>query len=285
MLIDPTKVTNIVEDAAQEEILPRFRALADEDVRRKKSGELVTVADEAAELAIAARLKELLPGSVDCGEEAVAADPRRLNALTGEDYVWLIDPIDGTSNFARNKPRFAVMVALVRSGQILAGWIHDPIAGDTAVAMAGEGAERAGRRLKLSGKSDPNDLKGTLHAGQFSTPEMRRHIETRRGRLNTLESLRSAGQEYLRLAIGESDFALFTKLMPWDHAPGVLIVREAGGVGLTLDGVDYRPVMHRSPALLLAPDRAAWDWLNETLFGQADPAQLTAWQGNFAQQG
>lgn len=281
MISHPEKVSEILEEVAKSEVMPRFRSLKEGDIQEKEHGDLVTVADVAAEKAIAPLLQDLVPGSLVVGEEAVAADPSLLKSLESDKPVWLIDPIDGTGNFAKGHPCFVVMVALVRAGEILAGWIHDPIAGETAAAMKGAGAERAGKRLKVVKDDDPRALHGALHAGTFATPEMKALIKARRIHLNTLHTLGSAGQEYLRLSAGEAGFTLFTKLMPWDHAPGAVIHSEAGGIGLTLDGVAYRPIMHRSPALLIAPGQTAWDWLNKTLFEGADPSELTAWHGNY----
>lgn len=266
MPLDPAAVTHILIEAAQEEILPRFRALEEHEILTKDSGELVTVADEAAERHITRRLLALLPGSLVVGEEAVAKDGRIMDALQGEDPVWLVDPIDGTGNFAGGTAVFAVMVALVLRGETVAAWIHDPIGQSTALAERGGGALLDGEALKAAPGGPLDTLEGTLHAGTFATPDMKRQIDSRRARLRVGKSLRCAGHEYIRLAEGRCHFSLFTKLMPWDHAPGALIHREAGGVGKTLDGRDYNPARRDGRGLLLAPDEASWKALHDTLF-------------------
>ncbi|MFQ6017861.1 MAG: inositol monophosphatase family protein [Kiloniellaceae bacterium] len=264
---DIETVTGILEEAAAEEILPRFRVLKADEVRAKDTGELVTVADVAAEERIGRRLLDLLPGSCVVGEEAVAADPRRLDGLSGDRPVWTIDPLDGTGNFARGRPVFAVMVGLIRGGRTRAAWIHDPVGERTATAEEGSGAWMAGRRLRAAAPASPAEMRGTLHAGSFATPEMVRRVRARRDRVGTVKSLNCAGGEYLRLVSGQTHFSLFTKLMPWDHAPGTLIHSEAGGTGRTLDGAPYRPRSYRAAGLLLAPDEASWGTLREVLFG------------------
>jgi fructose-1,6-bisphosphatase/inositol monophosphatase family enzyme len=270
MLPDPDNVSEILAAAAAEEILPRFRALQNHEVQRKESGELVTVADVAAEQHISRRLLDLLPGSLVVGEEAVAETPRVMEALAGDAPVWVIDPIDGTGNFAGGVACFAVMTALVRGGTTLAAWIHDPTTAETAVAQSGDGAWLNGQRLCVAPGGPVETLRGTLHSGMFSSPEMTSHIRARRHLVQTIKTLRCAGHEYLRLARGETHFSFFTKMMPWDHAPGVLIHGEAGGTGLTLDGLPYDASRHPSPALLLAPDESSWRALHETLFGDSD---------------
>ncbi len=273
MPVDLDTVATILEEVAAEEVLPRFRKLRDHEVRAKESGELVTVADLAAEAQIERRLRDLLPGSRFVGEEAVAEDPGLLDLLESEDdWIWVVDPIDGTGNFADGTPVFAVMAGLVRRGETAAAWIHDPVGGRTATAQRGAGAWLDGRRLKLAAPPPFEDLRGTLHAGAFAPPGMVRQVQARRARVGAIKSLRCAGWDYLRLATGEMQFSLFTRLKPWDHVPGALIYREAGGLARTLDGAPYGARSHRgATGLLLAPDAASWRWLHDTLFGDLTP--------------
>lgn len=266
MLPDIDRITRLLEEAAAEEIVPRFRSLADGEVRRKQGGEVVTVADEATEARLSAALSDLMPGSTVVGEEAAARDPAVLERLSEDRPVWIIDPVDGTANFANGVSVFAVMLAFLREGEIKAAWIHDPLGARTGVAEVDEGAWMAGRRLAVAEARPLAEMQGTLHASQHATPEMARQVQRRRDRLQAIKSLRCAGAEYLRLASGEMHFSLFTKMAPWDHAPGNLIHREAGGVALMLDGRAYdaaRPVK----GLLMAPDEASWRVLHDTLFG------------------
>lgn len=273
--VDIESVARILEQTAEDEILPRFRALADEDIREKQGGELVTVADEAAERTLTRRLRDLLPGSHVVGEEAVAGNPAVLEQLAREDWVWVIDPVDGTGNFAAGRPAFATMVGLLHDGQAVAGWIHEPVAGRTAMAERGAGAVLDGRRLRLAPppRPDPATLSGTLHASTFAPPEMARRVQRRRHRVQAVKSLRCAGLEYVRLAGGEMQFSLFTKLMPWDHVPGTLIHAEAGGLSRTLDGRPYEARSYQAKGLLIAPDPRTWETLHATLFDDA-PADL-----------
>src|SRR5690349_21342761 len=111
MLPDIDRVSAIIREVAEAEILPRFRRLQQSDIREKGPGDLVTVADEVAERRLTERLRDLVPNSLVLGEEAVAADQRVLGRIFEEDPVWIIDPVDGTSNFASGKPAFGVIVA------------------------------------------------------------------------------------------------------------------------------------------------------------------------------
>src|SRR5438105_14836264 len=161
MPVDSEKVRRLVVEGAEAEIMPRFEKLEAGDVSEKGPGDFVTVADVASEQRLTPALRELLPGSLVVGEEAVAGDPAVLALLDGDDPVWVVDPIDGTANFATGIPMFAVMVGLVRRGETQAAWIHDPVKRVTATALAGEGAWCEGRRLRVA----PAGASGTPKSG------------------------------------------------------------------------------------------------------------------------
>lgn len=267
-MFDVAKVAELIREIADTVVLPRFQALAAHEVQEKVAGELVTVVDVAAEEALTRRLKHLLPGSLVVGEEAVHAEPALMEQLAGDAPVWIIDPIDGTRNFAHGRATFAIMVALVRAGENLGAWILEPVSGRFGTAELGGGAWMYGRRLQVAAPDRPERMTGSLHASTYAPKEMARRVEQRRGRVAAVKSLRCAGAEYLRLAEGETHFSLFTRLMPWDHAPGTLLHTEAGGVALCLDGTPYKATRYRETGLLMAPDRASWDDLHATLLGE-----------------
>jgi fructose-1,6-bisphosphatase/inositol monophosphatase family enzyme len=259
-------VTRLIRDIVAEEVVTRFERLAHGDVSEKAPGDLVTIADVQTERRLTEALTQLLPGSVVIGEEAAAADPALLGLLAHTAPVWVIDPVDGTWNFSEGRRHFGTMVALVRSGRIEAAWIHDPLGGVTVVAEAGAGAWIGDHRLQVTKPERPEDLRGALLAGHFGDKSLGAHIQSRRNRIGAVKSLRSAAHEYLRLARSEIHYALFTKLMPWDHAPGVLIHAEAGGHARYLNGKPYRPSAVSEKGLLLAPDPGSWQRLESALF-------------------
>src|SRR5690606_6590789 len=133
--IDVAALATILREAAQAEILPRFRHLDEGMVREKSEAiDLVTEADEAAERYIAEAVGRALPQALFVGEESVARDPRLLDALDDAELAVGVDPIDGTANFAAGLPLFAVMAAVVRTGEPIAGIIYDPMGDDFALA-------------------------------------------------------------------------------------------------------------------------------------------------------
>jgi fructose-1,6-bisphosphatase/inositol monophosphatase family enzyme len=259
-------VTALIRDIVAEEVVPRFERLTHGDISEKAPGDLVTIADIQTERRLTEALTQLLPGSVVIGEEAAAADPAMLGLLAQPAPVWIVDPVDGTWNFSKGRRHFGTMVALVRSERIEAAWIHDPLGGATVVAEAGAGAWLGDRRLQVSKPERPDDIRGALLAGFFGDKSLGARIQSRRNRVGAVKSLRSAAHEYLRLARGEIHYALFTKLMPWDHAAGVLIHAEAGGHARYLNGKPYRPSAIGEKGLLLAPDAGTWRRLETALF-------------------
>jgi fructose-1,6-bisphosphatase/inositol monophosphatase family enzyme len=264
--IDIDAVARLIAEAAAEEIMPRHAKLAAGDVREKGPGDLVTVADEAVERRLAPQLIDLLPGSCVIGEEAAAVDDSVFKRLQEPAPVWIIDPVDGTANFAAGNGDFGVMVALVQSGRTVIGWIHDPVNRRMATAEQGAGAWLDGQRLAVApAPADPAALSGTLLVGSYGDPELGRRIQQRRDRVRPVKSRRCAATEYLQLATGQMHFALFSRLMPWDHAPGVLIHAEAGGYNGYIDGGGYEPARIAAKGLLLAPDRASWQALYDRL--------------------
>ena len=259
-------VTALVREVAQTIVLPRWRHLGDAEVQEKTPGDLVTVADQEAERALATGLAALLPGSQVVGEEAVAADPGVLDRVGDAGAVWIVDPVDGTNNFAAGKTPFAVMVALLRDGAPAASWILDVVADRMTVAEAGSGAFIDGLRVKTR-TDDPGaaELTGSLSHNYFPD-DLRERTEARIGALGTVTGGRHcAGYEYPAIVSDEQQFATFWRILPWDHVPGSLIVREAGGTVLHLDGAAYRPT-DSERGLLVAANEDIWRTVHTALF-------------------
>ncbi|MFD9127174.1 inositol monophosphatase family protein [Kitasatospora sp. NPDC059571] len=262
------KVAEILAEASAEAVEPRFRALGAGEVMEKAPGEVVTAADREAEVIISRRLRDLLPVPV-VGEEAVSADPALAEALRSEPAAWLVDPVDGTANFVAGRPDFAVMASLVRSGRTVASWIYQPVTRTSYAAELGAGAWRNGERLvRPPVADDPEKWRGSVKS-RYLDPALHHRMQTRArafGRITT--GLRSAGMEYPQLAEGEQEFILYWRTLPWDHAPGSLLVTEAGGVSARLDGSDYRPDPPGcEDGLLVACDPAVWERTRAILMG------------------
>jgi fructose-1,6-bisphosphatase/inositol monophosphatase family enzyme len=266
---DLAAVAAAIERIAAEIVLPRFRGLAESEIWQKSPGAYVTTVDGLAEAALEAALTELLPGSVVVGEEAAAADASVFDRIAGEEPVWIVDPVDGTYNFAHGIERFAVMAALAVRGEAVAGWIHDPVSGVTAIAERGAGATVGGRPVRVAAPVPLDRLIGIFGAGFFPQP-VRGAARSLHKRVGESYTRRCAGHEYLELAEGKAHFAASFKLMPWDHAPGQLLHGEAGGHSGLIDGRPYSPMIHEG-VLILAPDRGTWSEIRDILAAEGLP--------------
>jgi fructose-1,6-bisphosphatase/inositol monophosphatase family enzyme len=268
----PAEIASVIallRHVAQAEILPRFKHLAPGDIRTK-SGPLdqVTIADEAAERALTTGLNALFPGDDVIGEESVAANPARLSRLSAPGRIWIVDPIDGTSNFAAELPLFGVMAALVEDDEILAGFIYDPFGDDCAVATIGGGAWMMAnggsrRALHVAAPAPVETMSGSLSWRYLAEP-FRSRVQRGIDHLAQATDFRCAAHQYRMLAAGHCHVQLFGKLMPWDHAAGFLLHREAGGFGRHFNGSKYHP-SQTTGGLLLAPDETSWEVLADLL--------------------
>lgn len=240
---------------AEREVLPRFRTLAAHEIVEKSPGELVTVADREAEARLYEGLHALGLGARIVGEEAVASDPSLLDRVD-EGLLWLIDPVDGTANFAAGRAPFGMMVALVEDGEVLAGWILDPVSGRLFHAQRGRGSFCNGAPLRaaLPGRARPRAALGT----HFMPDALRAAVHARAERfLEVIPVPRCAAASYPRLVAGQEDIVLFQRTLPWDHAAGTLFLSEVGGMATHWDGQPYR-VGGAGIGMLAAASEADW---------------------------
>jgi fructose-1,6-bisphosphatase/inositol monophosphatase family enzyme len=269
------RVAEIIREVARTEVLPRFGHLTEGEILEKTPGDLVTVADRAAERELAARLTVLLPGSRVVGEEAVFADPAVLDALSGPDPVWIIDPIDGTENYANANARFSVLVALAQEGELQASWIYVPCLDRMAHAVRGGGAFQDGRRLQVAAAPDPAagllDLEVSTSRPKFWDERSRHAISTLSTRGVSLYYSDGAGLEYLAMASGRRRSALMVWENVWDHAAGLLLHAEAGGASITADGGAFRLAGGNALPFAVAPDAATAKALIAALGKRIEP--------------
>lgn len=262
-LPDSNKVIAIIRETAERDVLPRFRRLESHEIMEKNPGEMLTIADIEAEERLTRLLSDLVPGSAVVGEEAVSRNPDTLNLLQDAGPAWLVDPVDGTANFAAGREVFGIIVCYLIDGIARAGWIHDPCSGKTAVAMAGEGAWLDGERMKSAAPAPLEKMTGTLNVGHFPNSK-HKAVRQAAERFQKIHSYRCAAHDYMALAGGAKNFSLYRRLWPWDHAAGVLLLAEAGGHTARLDGQPYRAT-DRVEGMLSASDPESWQSIKNFL--------------------
>ncbi|MEO5621113.1 MAG: inositol monophosphatase [Cypionkella sp.] len=258
-----------VRHAASAVILPRFRSLAASEIEAKRNFEdLVTIADTEAEAMIRADLGVSWPEAEVLGEEGVAADPAMRQAMAGQGWKVIVDPIDGTWNFAKGLSIFGVIAAVAEAGRLDYGLLYDPMNDDWIEASAGGPArlvraDGSTQTLRTSPERDPARMFGYVPLVHYP-PEQRRAAALAGLGYRRITSLMCSCHEYRMLAQGHVDFVLTGQQpFPWDHAAAVLITRAAGGVARFLDGGDY-DLGREKGVLLLASSEATWAQVAET---------------------
>jgi fructose-1,6-bisphosphatase/inositol monophosphatase family enzyme len=260
--LNPDRVSAIIQDVIASVVMPSFRALRPEDILSKDTpgdpDDLVTIADKAAERALVEQLGDLVPGAVFIGEEAVSENPALLSALSSPAPVWLIDPVDGTKNFARGSPDFGIMLALVERGVTRASWIAVPAAhpsGYLVVAERGSGTRIDGVRVRA--RETAAIPRGSVHIRMMpaaAASDVERRLQ---GKYDAHPSTGASATEYSAILRGEKEFVIYYRLHPWDHAPGALAVVEAGGAAVHTSGKPYTALSPNEVTIVAAtPDVA-----------------------------
>ncbi len=247
-------VLELVQEVSAAVVEPRFRALEDEQVMEKNPGDLVTVADREAEVLLTDALTKAYPDALVLGEEAASADPSLLDRYAAAHHAFTVDPVDGTKNFVRGSKDHAVMVAEVLGGEVVRSWIWHPQHRVAYVAERGAGAWRDGESLRRP-EQDGAPLRGVTSHQPW--------VGLALGDLPALElTWISCGIDYARLAEGAADYVLYRGVtvagqkrgLPWDHAPGSLLLEEAGGLVTTFGGAPYDPSVLPDDGLVAAGD-------------------------------
>lgn len=257
-------VVALMRDVARDIVMPRYQNLAADEISEKAANDFVTIADRESEIRLAEGLAAILPEAGIIGEEACAADPAILERA-GDGLNWIIDPIDGTGNFAAGKAPFGIMIALADGGVTLAGWILDPISGRLCNAMLGGGSHIDGEQVMA--RESGGDLPIAALAVYFMSEDERADIARRsRDRFALVDIPRCAAEQYPRLVLGQNDVSVFARTLPWDHAAGTLFLNEAGGCCQRIDGTAY-VVGDQRRGLLGASSPRLWEQAATILFG------------------
>lgn len=217
---------------ADEEIMPRFRKVS---ASLKEDGTLLTEADLAAQRALARLLPGIAPYPV-LGEEMTELEQQALWAASS-DGLWVVDPVDGTTNFAHGMPYFAVAAALMRDGRPVLGAIYAPVFDECFAAAAGGGAWLNGERMMLEktlslaeavAVVEPKRLPKTLAASIATKPPV-----------HAVRNFGASTIDWCSMAAGRADVMLHGAQKLWDYAAGVLILQEAGGRIAAIEADDY----------------------------------------------
>lgn len=202
-------------------------------VSLKGTSDFVTSADLHAEKVLKAELKKARPGYGFLLEESGAEEGR------DSSHRWIIDPLDGTTNFLHGIPHFAISIALEREGEIVAGIIYHPVVDELYHAEKGGGAFLNERRLRVSARRRLEDAvvaTGVPHRGRGDHPRFLKQLERVMAQTAGVRRFGSAALDLAYVAAGRYDGFWETHLSAWDVAAGILLVREAGGYVSEIEG-------------------------------------------------
>jgi myo-inositol-1(or 4)-monophosphatase len=203
-------------------------------VTEKQHNDFVTDVDPAAEQAIIEILSKAYPDHAFLGEESGAS--RNLNDET--EYCWIIDPIDGTTNFMHGFPQYCISIALAQRGVVTQGLVYDPVRNDLFTATKGAGAYLNDKRIRVTRHDRIGAaLLATGHAaGPKAIDEYLKMYAVMAERCQGIRSAGSAALDLANVAAGRIDGFYQKGLKPWDYAAGALLVSEAGGIVGELTG-------------------------------------------------
>lgn len=260
----------LLKQAGEQEIMPRFRQLTEDDISAKKDvSDLVTIADQASEKFLTQALKNQFPEAYIIGEEAVSGDSSLLDQFPGQGLNIVIDPIDGTFNFANGITLFAIILAIVDKGETVCGIIYDPVMKDCIYARKGQGgfyrnSQGEERPLKLADEVPFDQMTGMISWNDMPRDLLAKMLFNQT-RNPASFNYRCGAQAYMNFVGGGVHYMTYGGTMPWDHLAGSLIVEEAGGYVACFDGTPYRPDRYRD-GLLHAPSRQMWERVHHELW-------------------
>jgi len=204
-------------------------------VSLKGPANFVTAADKRAEETIYEELEKARPNYSFLGEEGGRRDG------TDTSHCWIVDPLDGTTNFLHGIPHFAISIGLKRDDLLVAGVIYNPITDDLFVAERGKGAFLNDQRLRVAARRSLADAVitcGLPHLGRGNLGQANRELAAVQVRVAGLRRFGSAALDLAWVAAGRFDAYWERNLSAWDLAAGLVILREAGGIATDLDGHD-----------------------------------------------
>jgi myo-inositol-1(or 4)-monophosphatase len=260
--LDHHAIAALVRQAALEEILPRFRNV---ERHLKTDGSWLTEADLAMQARVQRELAERFPDIPFLGEEMGEAEQQRL-MRHADRGLWVLDPLDGTSNFAAGVPIFAPSLALIRGGRVVLGVVMDVMRDETFSAACGQGAWLNGERLGPPVCDIP--LQNALACVDFKrlSPELATRLAVS-APYGSQRSIGSVALDWCWVAAGRFHVYLHGKQGLWDFAAGHLILEEAGGHSCTLEGEPvFNNTLDKRSAVCAGNARlfAAWTaWLRK----------------------
>jgi len=241
-VVNQNDIREILLKTSEKLIIPSFGKLKESQISFKNGLDIVTEVDIAVELELNNQLSKLLDNANFIGEETFSKNPSILNYYSSDNYCWTVDPIDGTKNFVKSKEKFAIMIALTKNNKIIQTFIFKPIT-EEFIYADNTGTFINDKKLILNEETKIENAVGSISFKHWNETKKTKIISIKNF-FKKIDSYGSIGCEYLDIALGHRNFALLSRLYPWDHIPGVFIVRKAGGHDCHFDKLEYKFYQH-----------------------------------------
>ena len=237
-MVNPNDIREILFNISKHNIIPSFGNLTKKQISYKNGIDIVTDIDIEVEKELNNHLAKLIKKSNFIGEEIYSKKPSILNYYLSDDYCWTVDPIDGTNNFAKSKETFAVMLALTKSKKIIQSFIYKPMT-DKFMYADKRGTFIDDKKILIKKDTPINKAIGSISTKYWDELKKAKIMSIKHnfGKINSYGSI---GCEYFDIALGHRNFTLLSRLYPWDHIPGVYILRQAGGHDCHFDKIEYK---------------------------------------------
>ena len=236
LLSSEINVLEKVCNKASKIIIRDFGEIEKLQVSKKGPGDFVTKTDKKVEQIIIEELEKARPGFNILAEEGGTVENK-------SEYTWIIDPIDGTSNFIHGIPHFSISIGLEKSGELIAGIVFDPIKNEMFYAEKGRGAYLNNSRIRVSSRNKVEDsiaLTGCPIIDEDNFKIFLKEHEKMLRKFNKVRNLGSAALDLAYVAAGRAEVFWHKKLNYWDIAAGIIIVKEAGGTITDYKGKEFK---------------------------------------------
>jgi fructose-1,6-bisphosphatase/inositol monophosphatase family enzyme len=265
---DVERVAAIIDEIVHIEVLPRVARLSSDEILSKTTvddtDDVVTVVDRRVESRLSSALRAIEPSAAVVGEEAAYERPELIDLIESDDPVWVIDPIDGTRNFAAGGDGFGIIVAWVAGGRARAAWLSLPARHEMFVAEIGGGAFLNGSRLEIAPLSPAAMPRGSVLSRHMPDGVARAAAAAADKYFQPVAPAGCSAVEYSDVVRGTRDFVVYYRLLPWDHAGPALILTEAGGCVVHDNGAPYT-ARSRNRVTIVARDGGLADRVREWL--------------------
>ena len=259
-MVNVDDIREILFDISNKIILPSFGNLSNNQISYKNNKDIVTEIDIKVEKELYSHFSKLVKNSKFVGEETYYKDPSILNYYKSDNYCWTVDPIDGTSNFAKSKERFAVMVSLTKKKQMIQSFIYKPI-GEEFIFADKTGTYFNDKKIQLSVNTAIENSTGSISTKYWDENKKEKLIAIK-DNFKYINSYGSIGCEYFDIALKKRDFTLLSRLHPWDHIPGVFIVRQAGGHDCHFNKLEYKFYENSNNLVVSSSKKLSFEILN-----------------------